>query len=581
MDEPHDRHDPPAEDVDARATPAVVAVRDEDLKRPPAAQGAGPTEADRKPTKKFVGMPEDAARSLAAEADRRLARQAAARPAGRPPSRAEAADLEPTKEIVLSPDAEQEPALQPRLTLPALERFARGEDLQEDDEERTDPYQATPPALEGDAADGAPSEITQPDPGEPPPGGAADEVAPEALDEDDPEQPSEVSLPLPDRYGTVRGLGRLGPRPDEVTIPGPERFTTNPDIFSDTLAAAAGVALSLRPAPGVREQEDERQRSAISALEPERFPTGFTVPEPERLITGAGGEDGRGLEDTSSEILEPEEITATINQEMTRRSLREVSDDPIPPEEEGGELREAPAREARAAGPADLSGIFKLENLYGECIAALKHFGFLLPDGGSREGDAPLPTFHQVIQSFSARQLKLSRGLQRATLLVVPQTRFKTKIRALDSHKIEGQKNAHVNRVFYRDDTIEVGNPDRIRGWDAVIIDGAQKMNVYPGDDKWRRLKQRIQIWRKVNAKAGRSGCNRHDYAVLMMLSIMSQNPVDQVTYTLLDEDPILRRASIPNGIYIRGQVVFYLDSAGAIHKLGRFRATLRGRPIS
>ena len=189
--------------------------------------------------------------------------------------------------------------------------------------------------------------------------------------------------------------------------------------------------------------------------------------------------------------------------------------------------------------PANIAKLTKklnLETQYGERLDTLKHYDFLNENGEANEGNVVCPSFEKAMSTFKLKELKIASHFQKPTLLLIPETSFEAKIKALDTHKQGMQENeTHINKVYSETDS----GSDKITGWRAVIVDGAQRMEAYKSDNLDLRFDERIKN-RKAARKPGEKGMDRHKYALLVMEIFKDSDPIDKKFYTLLDDDPVL-----------------------------------------
>ena len=179
-----------------------------------------------------------------------------------------------------------------------------------------------------------------------------------------------------------------------------------------------------------------------------------------------------------------------------------------------------------------------LEDQYDERLNTLKYFKFLTEKGEVREGDAALPSCEKAMNTFTLEELKIASGYKKPTLLLIPEISFEAKIKAINAKK---QPNEVIpdKVVYYSDSDDSDGWRSVIKGWRAVIVDGSKEMEVYDGDDIYKRFDIRIQM-RKATRKPSEKGMDRHRYAMLKMEAIKDNKPINQNTTTILDDDPAL-----------------------------------------
>jgi hypothetical protein len=184
---------------------------------------------------------------------------------------------------------------------------------------------------------------------------------------------------------------------------------------------------------------------------------------------------------------------------------------------------------------------------------------------------------------FTPEMLALARTFQEPTLLIVPETSFEAKVKAIDAKKtMEGQIGTYQPDLYKKTDT----GSERIAGWRALIVDGAREMDLKPGDDKGKKFKDRLAD-RKDARKPGERGMERHAYALLMMEGLRRGDPIDQWkgdkgTYTLLDDDPALSASDVPHAYWDDDdrQVFFDAYAPGVVHGDARLRSVVGGDVI-
>ncbi len=256
-----------------------------------------------------------------------------------------------------------------------------------------------------------------------------------------------------------------------------------------------------------------------------------------------------------------------------------------------------------AREPADITELVKkpeLETQYGERLDTLKHYGFLTESGEVKEGDVACPFFEKAMSTFKPEELEIASHFQKPTLLLIPETSFAAKVKALDAQKKnysntfqllrakvmtlllslkinrQGmQKNdTYVNEIYTDSDS----GSDKIIGWCAVIVDGAQEMEAYEGDKLDSGFDERIRN-RKETRKSGEKGMDRHRYALLMMEAIRNGNPVDKESYTLLDDDPALSPSDVPGANFNPNsrRVRFSRFRSGNVSGGAQFRSSVGG----
>jgi len=217
----------------------------------------------------------------------------------------------------------------------------------------------------------------------------------------------------------------------------------------------------------------------------------------------------------------------------------------------------------------------KLKSQYSERLMTLQHYGFLTEAGKSKEGDVPVPSYEKAMSNFKPEELEIVRHFQKPMLLLIPETSFAAKVKALDARKQGMQKNdTYVDNIFTKTDS----GSDKITGWRAVIVDGAHEMDAYEGDNLGLSFDERIKN-RKEARKSGEKGMDRHKYALLMMEAIRNGDPVDKELYTLLDDDPALSVSSVPGASFDPDdrEVDFDARYPVLVRGYARFRSSVGG----
>jgi hypothetical protein len=229
----------------------------------------------------------------------------------------------------------------------------------------------------------------------------------------------------------------------------------------------------------------------------------------------------------------------------------------------------------KSARMAELVRKLELEAQYGARLDTLKHYGFLNESGEAKKGDIQKPSFEKAMSTFKPEELEVASHFQEPTLLLVPETSFDAKVKALDAHKQGVQEiDTYVDEIYSKTDS----GSDKITGWRAVIVDGAQEMKTYEGDDLDLRFDKRIAA-RKATRKKGERGMDRHRYVLLMMEAVKNGDPVDKEFYTLLDDDSALSDSYVPSASFRPGDrgVVFSGFRPVIVYGRARFRASVGG----
>lgn len=222
-----------------------------------------------------------------------------------------------------------------------------------------------------------------------------------------------------------------------------------------------------------------------------------------------------------------------------------------------------------------------LERQYAERLETLRFFGLIGKRGEAKKGDAPVPSFESVVEAFTPRMLELAATFKKPTLLLIPETSFAAKVRAMDTHKTPlVQSDCHLNVVFRRSDS----GSETITGWRVLIVEGVEEVAPRPDDDLEAALIDRIATRkaariRNPDGTTLERGMDCHAYALLMMESLRSGQPIDRRGWTLLDDDASLSDTRMPGANWVSrdGQVAFHADHEYLRRTEARFRSAVGG----
>jgi hypothetical protein len=222
----------------------------------------------------------------------------------------------------------------------------------------------------------------------------------------------------------------------------------------------------------------------------------------------------------------------------------------------------------------------ELPEQYGKRLETLSFYGFLDEKGATNKGDVPVPTLERAMAIFTPEMLRLASTFQEPTLLLVPETSFAAKVKAIDAKKtMEGQKETYVDDLHKGSDS----GTERITGWKVAIVDGANDMDPERmGDDVALKLRKRIENRKEARGPA-EAGMDRHLYAMLMLEGIMKGEPTDRIAngyrYTLLEDDPANSASRVPHAYWDPDdrRVFFLWSHPGGVNDDGRFRRSVGG----
>ena len=210
-----------------------------------------------------------------------------------------------------------------------------------------------------------------------------------------------------------------------------------------------------------------------------------------------------------------------------------------------------------------------LDEQYSERLTTLKEFGFL------KEDKVKTPSFEEAMSTFKPEELEIASHFQKPTLLLVPENSFETKVKSLNGYN-DGMMldETYIDRNYFYSDS----GSDQIVGWRVVIVDGANEMEAYEGDDLKAKLGERVES-KKNSRKSGEKGMDRHRYVMLMMEAIRNNNPVDQKSHTILDDDPALTHCFVPFSGFDTGyhEVSFYQSHPNLVDSNMFLRSSVGG----
>jgi len=317
-------------------------------------------------------------------------------------------------------------------------------------------------------------------------------------------------------------------------------------------------------------------------------PKGLNVPEERRLALGIlklKGVISKSSREDEIQIEEPTrrgEKTYLLPSEFGFISRKETvieEEDPFGEEVDEVEMEENQSEIIEMLGNDvvdKLNGLLiSMDKQYSSQIKTLSAYGFLTQDGKPKEGDAPLPNRATALSAFKREQLEIAKDFQNPTLLLIPNCSFASKVKALDANKKGEQKNnTFVSDKYKESDS----GSEKITGWQVVIVEGANEMELKAGDDVEKTFLERVKE-RKDQQKDGEKGMDRHTYIHLMMESLQNGTPTDKDTCTLLDDDSALSDAYVPSADFDSDgrRVYFNWNDPGNANASVRLRSSVKG----
>ena len=185
------------------------------------------------------------------------------------------------------------------------------------------------------------------------------------------------------------------------------------------------------------------------------------------------------------------------------------------------------------------------------------------------------PDFGQVLKTFTPEMLAAARNFQNPELRLVTKGRsFNDLIAAMNAHKtIPDQRNAYVEKEYKKHADLKPEN------WGAHIIEAPKNADRQDFDDITLTLGERLTAFTKYKETAKVGGMDRLKYAHLMMQAMMRGKPIDDESWTMLDEDPRRPRTGISNAVWAsnNGWVVFRYLPRVCTHDGIRLRRSVGG----
>ncbi len=197
------------------------------------------------------------------------------------------------------------------------------------------------------------------------------------------------------------------------------------------------------------------------------------------------------------------------------------------------------AGSAKSTDATELIKKLDLEPQYSERLKTLKYYGFL---SQAKKCNIRVPSFEEIMNTLKPNELEIASHFQKPTLLLIPEVSFSVMVDALDTRKLGKQEHDTLVDEIYADSD---SGSDKITGWRAVIVDGAEKMEPYEDDYLNLEFGERIENRRELH-KLGEKGMDRRKYALLIMEAIRSGKVKNEESMlTLLDDDPAMSSSDV------------------------------------
>jgi len=221
-------------------------------------------------------------------------------------------------------------------------------------------------------------------------------------------------------------------------------------------------------------------------------------------------------------------------------------------------IRSTTREKAKAASEVELSVeqaelLENLEKQYPQMQATLEKYE--IPTAG-------MPTWEQVKRGLTPEVLDKALKLAESTLLLVPPTSRKSKVDAIDEHKVKGQRDTYTYEL--KDYNLWNGGKSKAENkWRVSIVDGVQDVEqdseIYDGK---RTNYEMSKAWVKKYEDQGLDVMNDADaYLTLMMKGLAEGKPIDPKYWTALNAKNLTESSPVAFGDWYDGQVRLVYDS--------------------
>jgi len=177
----------------------------------------------------------------------------------------------------------------------------------------------------------------------------------------------------------------------------------------------------------------------------------------------------------------------------------------------------------------------RLEEGYAEALETQKLYQLLK----TRE---KAPDFGQVLKTFTPEMLAAAQNFQHPWLILITKGRsFNDLIAATNDHKtMPDQNDVHVDEMYKKHASKK---PEQ---WGAHIIEAPTNVDVQDFDDVILTLGERLKRFTQYKKSAKVGGMDRFKCAHLMMQALKEGRPIDDKSWTMLDEDSTLSESRVP-----------------------------------
>jgi hypothetical protein len=150
---------------------------------------------------------------------------------------------------------------------------------------------------------------------------------------------------------------------------------------------------------------------------------------------------------------------------------------------------------------------------------------------------AGMPPWEAIVRHMTPEILNAALKLRKPTLLLIPPSSRKSKIETIDSHPVDGQRNATIIYKPGDDNLWNGGKKENGKEWRVVIVEGMENVESHPeitkeGAKNFQMVKDYLQKYQLL----GLDVINDADtYLTLMMVALANGQKIDTQSFTALN----------------------------------------------
>jgi len=163
-----------------------------------------------------------------------------------------------------------------------------------------------------------------------------------------------------------------------------------------------------------------------------------------------------------------------------------------------------------------------------------------------------MPTWEQIKKGLTSEVLDKALKLAEPTLLLVPPTTRKSKVEAIDKHKVKGQTHDTYTYELNDNDLWNGGKSKTENKWKVSIVEGVQDIEqdeeIYDGK---RTNYEMSKAWVKKYEDQGLEAMEGADaYLTLMMKGLAEGKPIDKNFFTVLNGKNLTKSSLVALGYW-------------------------------